>query len=129
MVIDDLDDNQRLYLGPSRSGSMVEVVALLRERSEPMTMAEKNLGQTRNGEPITDELLGKLVAQAEAGFDVDEILRRRGGRPPMGSSAASVESVRLDPELSQELHERAKREGRTNSDLIRDALRRYLEVS
>jgi Ribbon-helix-helix protein, copG family len=94
-----------------------------------MTMAEKNLGRTRNGEPITDELLEKLVAQAEAGFDVDEIIRRRGGRPPMGSSAASVESVRLDPELSKELHERAEREGRTNSDLIRDALRRYLKVS
>jgi hypothetical protein len=35
MVIDDLDDNQRLYLGPSKSGSMLEVVTLLRERSEP----------------------------------------------------------------------------------------------
>ena len=35
MVIDDLDDNQRLYLGSSKSGSMLEVVTLLRERSEP----------------------------------------------------------------------------------------------
>jgi hypothetical protein len=34
MVIDDLDDDQRLYLGPSKSGSMLEVVALLRERTE-----------------------------------------------------------------------------------------------
>jgi len=47
----------------------------------------------------------------------------------MGSAAASVESVRLDPELSQALRERADEEGRTNSDLIRDALRRYLRAS
>jgi hypothetical protein len=94
-----------------------------------MTMAKKDLGQTRSGKPITDELVEKLAAKADAGFDVEEILRRRGGRPTMGSSAASVESVRLDPELSDALRERAEREGRTNSDLIRDALRRYLQAS
>ncbi|HZJ26641.1 MAG TPA: CopG family transcriptional regulator [Acidimicrobiia bacterium] len=92
-------------------------------------MAKKDYGRTQGGEPITDEVVEKLAAQAEAGFDVDEIIRRRGGRPPMGSSAASVESVRLDPELSAALRERAEREGRTNSELIRDALRRYLRAS
>ena len=92
-------------------------------------MAKKDLGRTRTGEPITDELVDELAARAEAGFDVEEILRRRGGRPTMGSSAASVESVRLDPELSDALRERAEREERTNSDLIRDALRRYLQAS
>ena len=81
------------------------------------------------GEPVTDELVEKLAAKAEEGFDVEEILRRRGGRPTMGSSAASVESVRLDPELGEALRERANREGRTNSELIRDALRRYLQAS
>jgi hypothetical protein len=92
-------------------------------------MAKEDYGRTKSGLPITDELLEKLTAEAEEGFDVDEILRRRGGRPAMGSAAASVESVRLDPELSKALHERAEEEGRTNSELIRDALRRYLEAS
>jgi hypothetical protein len=92
-------------------------------------MAKKDLGRTRSGVQVTDELVDKLAAKAEAGFDVEEILRRRGGRPAMGSSAASVESVRLDPELSDALRERAEQEGRTNSDLIRDALRRYLQAS
>lgn len=92
-------------------------------------MAKKNYGRTLSGEPITDELVEKLAIKAEDGFDVEEILRRRGGRPTMGSSAASVESVRLDPELGEALRERANREGRTNSDLIRDALRRYLQAS
>ncbi len=92
-------------------------------------MVSKNHGRTRSGQPITDELLEKLTDQAEEGFDVDEIVRRRGGRPAMGSAAASVESVRLDPELSGALRDRAEREGRTNSELIRDALRSYLEAS
>ncbi len=92
-------------------------------------MTRPDYGRTRSGKPINDELLEELVQKSEGGFDVDEILRRRGGRPPMGSAAATVESVRLDPELSQALRDRAQQEGRTNSDLIRDALRRYLEAS
>jgi len=92
-------------------------------------MVSKDHGRTRSGQPITNELLEKLTDQAEVGFDVDEIVRRRGGRPTMGSAAASVESVRLDPELSGALRDRAQREGRTNSELIRDALRSYLEAS
>ena len=92
-------------------------------------MTAKNYGRTKSGKPITDDLVQELAERAEEGFDVDEILRRRGGRPAMGSAAASVESVRLDPELSQALHERAEQEGRTNSELIRDALRRYLAAS
>ncbi len=90
-------------------------------------MGEKGYGRTRSGRPITDELLEELSEQAEVG-DVDGILRRRGGRPPMGSAAASVESVRLDPELSQALRQRAQQEGRTNSEVLRRALRRYLDV-
>lgn len=94
-----------------------------------MTMTNKDYGRTRSGRPITDELIEQLAVEAEAGFDVDEIVRRRGGRPPMGSAAAAVESVRLDPELSRALRERAEREGRSNSELIRDALRQYLQAS
>jgi hypothetical protein len=92
-------------------------------------MVKKGYGRTVGGEPITEELVEKLRSKAEEGFDTEEILRRRGGRPAMGSAAASVESVRLDPELSEALRTRAEHEGRTNSDLIRDALRRYLQAS
>lgn len=89
-------------------------------------MTKKNYGKTKSGQPITDELIAELADKAETGYDVDEMLRRRGGRPPMGSSAASVESVRLDPELSEALRKQAQKEGRTNSDVIREALRKYL---
>lgn len=60
-------------------------------------MPKKTYGKTESGRPITDELIAALAEKAEAGYDVEKMLHRRGGRPPMGSSAASVESVRLDP--------------------------------
>ena len=91
-----------------------------------MIMAKKSYGKTRSGVEITDELVGRLAAKAQAGYDVDEILRRRGGRPPLGSAAARVESVRLDPELQQALVDRAAKDHETTSSVIRKALRQYL---
>jgi len=88
-------------------------------------------GHTKSGRAITDEDVEKLAAEAEAGYDVDALIARRGkrGRPTLGTSAASVESVRLDPELRRELLERAESEGTTTSELIREALRRYLHAA
>lgn len=91
-------------------------------------MKDKPLGKTQGGKEIDSDLLDALTEKAEIGFDTEEILRRRGGRPPMGSSAASVESVRLDPELQLALDRQAVTEGRTNSELIRNALRDYLQL-
>ena len=92
-------------------------------------MTDKSYGHSRNGKPITAALVEELAKTAEDGFDVDEIIHRRGGRPPMGAGTATVESVRLEPELRDALRVRAEREGRTNSELIREALRRYLQAS
>jgi predicted HicB family RNase H-like nuclease len=89
---------------------------------------KKTYGTTRSGVPITDELIEKLSAQAERGFDVEEILRRRKGRPPMGSGPAKVESVRLDPELREALVRRAASDEEATSTVIRKALRQYLRA-
>ena len=91
-------------------------------------MARKSYGKTASGEQLTDELIAALGRKAEAGFDADEIVRRRGGRPPIGATAATVESVRLDPELREALAERARRDQETTSSVIRKALRRYLDL-
>jgi predicted transcriptional regulator len=91
-------------------------------------MAKRNHGKTAGGEPITDRLVEKLAAEAEAGYDVEEIVRRRPGRPSIGSAPARVESVRLDPELRQALSDRADREGSPTSAVIREALRLYLST-
>jgi hypothetical protein len=88
-------------------------------------------GHASSGQPITDKEIEALAAEAEAGYDVDELIARRPkrGRPCLGSSAASVESVRLDPELRGELLERARSEGTTTSEIIREALRRFLHAA
>jgi hypothetical protein len=65
--------------------------------------------------PITDDLVEKLAARAEAGFDPEEILSS-GSRRTDSTDAADDEALR----------QRAEHEGRTNSELIRDALRRYM---
>jgi hypothetical protein len=88
----------------------------------------RSYGRTASGKAISDELVERLADEAEAGYDVDETLRRRGGRPPIGSAAASVESVRLDPELHQALAQRAEQDHETTSSVIRKALRKYLRV-
>ncbi len=88
-------------------------------------------GHTRSGRPITDQEIEVLAAEAEAGYDVDELVARRGerGRPSLGSAPASVESVRLDPELRQELLRRAEADDTTTSEIIREALRCFLRAS
>lgn len=85
-------------------------------------------GKTASGKPITDELVAEVAAESEAGYDVEEILRRRSGRPSLGSAPASVETVRLEPELREALTERAARDHETKSAVIRKALRSYLKV-
>lgn len=92
-------------------------------------MATKKHGRTASGAALTDELIDKLGSEAEAGYDVDELLRKRGGRPPMGSAAAEVESVRLEPELRQALLRRAQSDHQTTSAVIRKALRNYLDAA
>jgi uncharacterized protein (DUF4415 family) len=88
-------------------------------------------GHAQSGKPITDGQIETLAAEAETGYDVEALLARKGkrGRPALGSAPASVESVRLDPELRDQLLERAKADGTTTSELIREALRRFLEAA
>ena len=96
-------------------------------------MAEKkkprSYGRSKSGVELTDELLERMAAQAEAGFDVDKLIRRRRGRPAMGSAPADTVPVRLDPELRQAVDDRAAADDTTVSEVIREALRRYLEAS
>ena len=94
-----------------------------------MTMPETH-GSKADGTPITDDMVEAMADEAERGYDVEDILRRRrGGRPPMGSAASSVESVRLGPELKRDLLLRAAEEHISVSEAIRRAIGQYLRVS
>lgn len=90
----------------------------------------RNHGKLKDGSAITDEMVEKMADEAEGGYEVDDIERSRvGGRPAMGSGPATVESVRLDPELKRELLLRASKDGTSVSDVIREALRSYVRAS
>ena len=80
------------------------------------------------GTPITDELIEEYVAEAERGYDLDK-LEIVHGRPLTGSAPAKSFPVRLDPELRAALDERANHDGRPASEIVREALRKYLEAS
>ncbi|MDQ2728935.1 MAG: ribbon-helix-helix domain-containing protein [Actinomycetota bacterium] len=88
-------------------------------------------GPADSGRPITDADIEALAAEAEAGYEVEDLLARRGrrGRPSLGSAPASVESVRLDPELREKLANRAQTTGTTTSEIIREALRQFLKAT
>lgn len=84
-------------------------------------------GRSKAGVELTDEVLEQMASEAEDGLDVSR-LRRRPGRPAMGSGPAESFPVRLDPELRQLLDERAAIDHTTASDVVREALRRYLKA-
>jgi hypothetical protein len=90
-----------------------------------MKKKQQRIYGTSRGIEVTDEVIAKLAAEAEAGYDIRKIRPRR-GRPPMGTEAATVFQVRLDPELRRALDERASREGLTPSELARRLLRSQL---
>ena len=92
-------------------------------------MTGRVYGHTKRGTPITDEMIEALADEAERGYAPGDLRgRRRGpGRPPLGEAAKSVESVRLEPTLRARTAQRAAEEGITVSEVIRRALRAYLQ--
>jgi len=87
----------------------------------------KSHGRSKSGVELTDEVLDQLAREAEEGLDATKLKRRR-GRPAMGSGPADALPVRLDPDLRQALDERAAADNTTASDVVREALRRYLKA-
>ncbi len=88
-------------------------------------------GHTESGQPITDVLITALAAEAEDGYDTQALAApsTKRGRPTLGSAAASVESVRLDPELRHQLAQRARQDNTSTSEIIREALRQFLHAA
>lgn len=91
-------------------------------------MVKKARG-TSGGVKLSDDLVERLAAEAERGYDVERLARqRRRGRRPLGSGAATVFQVRLDPELRKALQARADADETTPSEIVRRALRSHLGV-
>ncbi|WP_368861299.1 ribbon-helix-helix protein, CopG family [Frankia sp. AgB32] len=90
--------------------------------------ADEQERRTRRGAPVTSDMIDELAADAETGYDV-AALRRRGGRRPLGSAPGDVVPVRLDPDLRAALAARADADHTNASDVIRQALRAWLDVA
>jgi CRISPR-associated endonuclease/helicase Cas3 len=82
--------------------------------------------RTVQGEPITDEMLEALAAEAEAGYDPATMRPRKAGRPSLGSGTSPRVQFRVSPSVYQEAQEQARAEDRTLSDLARALLEDYV---
>lgn len=80
------------------------------------------MGRTMRGKEISEAQVDEWVAEAEAGYDVEELRRRAGGRPARNDVAAPTVSVRLTEAELAALMERAEREHMDRSTAIRAAL-------
>ncbi len=85
--------------------------------------------RTKTGKVLNDADIETLAAEVERDHDVASLGAHGRGRPPMGSAAAEVVPVRLDPELKRTVEARARRERATTSEIIRQAIRGFLERS
>lgn len=83
---------------------------------------------TSNGVEVTQADVDRMAESAERGFE-RAALKRRGGRRRMGSAPAEVVPVRIDPELKAAIDARAAADQSTTSEVIREAIRRFLDVA
>jgi hypothetical protein len=84
---------------------------------------------TKTGRVLTDADIDAIADEVAGDIDVDALKPRRRGRPPLAGGPADVVPVRLDPTLRAAVEARATTDHTTTSDVIREALRRYLDVA
>jgi hypothetical protein len=82
----------------------------------------------RTGARIDPEMIAALAAEAEEGYDLKQATPVRVGRPALGRDAAPSPRVtfRAPTDLYSALQTRAATEGRSVSELAREAVERYI---
>jgi hypothetical protein len=84
---------------------------------------------TKTGRVLRDVDIDALADEVAGNIEFDALTSRRRGRPPRDGGPADVVPVRLDASLRAAVEARATTDHTTTSDVIREALRRYLEVA
>jgi len=79
-----------------------------------------------DGEMLTDADFERMADDvATRDFDLSKFTRLP-GRPLMGKAVAEVVPVRIEPSIVKSIDRRARKEGTTRSDIIRQAIKIYL---
>ncbi len=79
-----------------------------------------------DGEILTDADFERMADDvATRDFDLSKFTRLP-GRPLMGKAVAEVVPVRIEPSIVKSIDRRARKEGTTRSDIIRQAIKIYL---
>ena len=79
-----------------------------------------------DGEILTDADFERMSDEfATRDFDLSKFTRLP-GRPLMGKAVAEVVPVRIEPSIVKSIDRRARKEGTTRSDIIRQAIKLYL---
>ena len=80
----------------------------------------------KSGVVVTDLDIRRMADDvATRDFDLSKFTRLP-GRPLMGKAVAEVVPVRIEPSIIKSIDRRAKKEGTTRSDIIRQAITNYL---
>jgi len=90
---------------------------------------EEQVWVTRSGTVITEEVAEQMAEEIERNPpDPSKLERRYVGRPSLGASGHSPRvSFRAPPDLYEAAWKRADKEGRSLSDLAREAFTRYMD--
>lgn len=84
--------------------------------------------RAQSGVEVDRKLADALGSEAERGYDLTKARRRPVGRPSLAGPGPSPRvSFRATPELYKTAKRRAKEEGRSVSDLVREAVARYVK--
>ena len=84
--------------------------------------------KTKKGTKLSKAAVDELASEAEAGYDLSKAKRQRvgPGRPSLAEGESPKISYRVAPALFDRAKKKAKAEGRTVSEVAREALQKYL---
>jgi hypothetical protein len=111
---------------PRTANSQASRSATDSNESRPRRASRSTAPISKSGVPITEELVDQLAREAEEGYDLS--LGRRVGRRSL--AGGSGQSPRLNFRTTLDLYERAaaraRREGKTVSQIAREALEKFV---
>jgi hypothetical protein len=84
--------------------------------------------KTKKGTKLSKAAVDNLASEAEAGYDLSKAKHQRvgPGRPSLAEGESPRISYRVAPVLFDRAKKRAKAEGRTVSEVAREALQKYV---